>query len=902
MRAESSLSSSVRLARRALAALTLAVGALGLAGCSDIEPMMSPKQVVESLETWKVKDAEGVEKLTPAALSRRAVKEPLRKRVLIAPVDTSRIAMDFGRRGAGTPEAGAAAGAATAKPGAPAAAGGASGAGTGGAAPAAGEAPKGGDAPKEGEAPKGAAPRGGEAPKGDAAPAGEGGEKAPPGRQGAYRYRRPQDGAWVAAYFRRPLYREILFSPAGNGVDGADGPPSGPAAAGGAQPGDRVEYLCPRCNRSVADRDPFCKDCGLAFLPEDAEEPKKPTPPPTVTPAPGEPTQPGEVVVGGPEPPAPPPTPRPPTTFDESRPVIYVCYQDGLPVDKDAKSCPRCFETFLIPGRKIPVPVDGGVPAGEEEEIGTLAELTVKKADEGTPRATLVPEARKLQVLIAQTIREYKIFEDIVESKDDAHLDLQNVLAFARAGDDKGGFDFIIRPVVRQWQFTYQGLTGGFWGSLFVWVAIGEPLPNSWFAVEEYKAEVVFDFELHHVRSETHIRTGWTEQIKGEVTVKVDQWDRGYYPWSLVGVPITGYVREGGYKNLHENGLSWMAFNEVQRKLCEEALYPLFGTKDWEEIDTTYPEVVSLLIGAGSFKNSHLISPLGKVNADLGTMEALLRKQLNMHNTTEQPSGNRFARLSDNTATVENVKTWVRTVLPRLAPSDFVLIYFSGYGAIEIDDTLTTPDKHRKYLVMYETDPLRLRDTALDVDFLRQELVRAKVRYVLVALDCSFAADALDSGIGLGRSLRSQVYAQQRILPGIPVEERARWFSDKERFPLLTSLGDLAKRPGGAYCQVMVAADQDQAAMEYPQLGSEGQGLFTYFLAKGIGGAADRDNGNVSITELDEFVRREVARTSAGAYGLPQDIRILGSTTMPYEFPLNRAREERRKATGAKTS
>lgn len=158
----------------------------------------------------------------------------------------------------------------------------------------------------------------------------------------------------------------------------------------------------------------------------------------------------------------------------------------------------------------------------------------------------------------------------------------------------------------------------------------------------------------------------------------------------------------------------------------------------------------------------------------------------------------------------------LETRLPQLVkPGSTVFFYFSGHGA---------PDAKtgHAYLVPVDGDPEYLDDTAYPLSRLYGKLAALKAKRVIVALDSCF------SGAG-GRSIIA-----------------------KGTRPLVTKV-DIAPQPGKL---VVLAASAGQQISG--TLAEQGHGAFTYFLLRGLNGAARDDSGVVTIRSLFDYLSPNV--------------------------------------------
>ena len=161
----------------------------------------------------------------------------------------------------------------------------------------------------------------------------------------------------------------------------------------------------------------------------------------------------------------------------------------------------------------------------------------------------------------------------------------------------------------------------------------------------------------------------------------------------------------------------------------------------------------------------------------------------------------------------KNLETW----LPRVVNErSTVFFYYSGHGAPD-------PKSGRAYLVPADGDPQYLADTAYPASRLYEQLSALKAKRVIVVLDSCF------SGAG-GRSLLA-----------------------KGTRPLVSQI---QSGFAGERVVAMTASEADQIS---GTADDQGHGLFTYFLLKGLNGAAADASGAVTMKSLYDYLSPQVA-------------------------------------------
>jgi Caspase domain len=187
--------------------------------------------------------------------------------------------------------------------------------------------------------------------------------------------------------------------------------------------------------------------------------------------------------------------------------------------------------------------------------------------------------------------------------------------------------------------------------------------------------------------------------------------------------------------------------------------------------------------------------------------------------------------------TLRNIKWALGTFLARSAgKEDTVLIFFAGHGAPEVDPRGIEGDGLAKYLVPTDADPDDLFSTALPMDDLQTIFSRIESERVVVFLDTCY------SGAAGGRTFASK-------------KRRGSDVDDLFLERLTRSKGRV----------IITASRPTEVSLELPELG---HGVFTYYLAQGLKGAADLNrDGIVSLQELYEYLEQQVSRKARAVGG-----------------------------------
>ena len=223
-------------------------------------------------------------------------------------------------------------------------------------------------------------------------------------------------------------------------------------------------------------------------------------------------------------------------------------------------------------------------------------------------------------------------------------------------------------------------------------------------------------------------------------------------------------------------------------------------------------QTYALLVGVSKYAKPEL--SLQFANADASVFAKLL----------ESPRGGGVAPdhillLTDEKATTAAVRNGFQDFLKRRASkNDTVVILVAGHGTVEV------PGSKNAFILTYDSDPQDLKSTALPMTELQSlfEDQLSKVGRVLLFVDVCKAGT-------IGTIHNTSVSANVQQLGDVEGD----------------LFGLLASRP-------------KEVSLEGPQFGG-GHGVFSYFVIKGLEGAADQNqDGNVDANELIKYVTEQV--------------------------------------------
>ena len=223
-------------------------------------------------------------------------------------------------------------------------------------------------------------------------------------------------------------------------------------------------------------------------------------------------------------------------------------------------------------------------------------------------------------------------------------------------------------------------------------------------------------------------------------------------------------------------------------------------------------QTYALLVGISKYAKPEL--SLQFANADASVFSNLLESPLG----GSVPSGN-VLLLTDEKATTAAVRNGFQDFLKRRAgKNDTVVILIAGHGTVEM------PGSKNAFILTYDSDPQDLKSTALAMDELQSlfEEQLSKVGRVLLFVDVCKAGT-----IGTIHNTTVNSNVQQ--------------------------LGDIQGDLFG-----LLASRPREVSLEGPQFGG-GHGVFSYFVIKGLEGAADANkDGVVDADELIKYVSDQV--------------------------------------------
>jgi uncharacterized caspase-like protein len=170
----------------------------------------------------------------------------------------------------------------------------------------------------------------------------------------------------------------------------------------------------------------------------------------------------------------------------------------------------------------------------------------------------------------------------------------------------------------------------------------------------------------------------------------------------------------------------------------------------------------------------------------------------------------------DRQPTLANLQSALPEFLEKAAPEDRVIVFFSGHGCRYQDQTYLVPRDFKR------TDP---GNTGLPIAQVREALGRCKAQSKLLILDCCHAAD--DKSV-------EKTASAEAVAKAVDAGKSVR------------------------NCVVLASCRDDEESMEWD---ARKQGVFTYWLCRGLEGAAADDAGKVTVSLLNKYVHERVTDT-----------------------------------------
>lgn len=242
-----------------------------------------------------------------------------------------------------------------------------------------------------------------------------------------------------------------------------------------------------------------------------------------------------------------------------------------------------------------------------------------------------------------------------------------------------------------------------------------------------------------------------------------------------------------------------------------------------------YQNAIAIAIGSEQYQDK-AIAPAPYAARDAEVISEYFKKSLNIKDvrtlTNEQATRSELKRLFD-----PQRGSLAYSVVP--GQTD-LYVYYSGHGV-----PMTGSDGSKDvFLIPYDVGKDWISEDGYSLNKLYRDLAQLKARSVTVILDACFSGSSR-----LSEVYESQSIANQKFVIMDPSEMEQPWLNNPDFRVFTSSRGD----------QTSQANDRTQS------------GRFTYYLAVGLQGDADKDaNGKVTMSELVDFVTASVDKETSG--------------------------------------
>jgi len=253
-----------------------------------------------------------------------------------------------------------------------------------------------------------------------------------------------------------------------------------------------------------------------------------------------------------------------------------------------------------------------------------------------------------------------------------------------------------------------------------------------------------------------------------------------------------------------------------------------------QKLNVTYDKgtgrIHIIAIGINLYKNEATVPPLRYAVSDAKGIATTLDGMLS------DPNKN-VRQMLDGQASRQELMDQLFYQLPsEVKPADTVVIFFSGHGAP--DTTTDNQGNVETFLLPIDADPAKLFTTAIRMSDVGTMLKRLRSERIVFIADTCYSGAA--GGSAGGRTVG---------VPGVALRA--------------VGLRSFPRRPEGKGCAILTASTGTQVAQEKAELG---HGVFSYYLMKGLKGAADRNrDGNITVDEAFDYVKSEVSAATGNA-------------------------------------
>lgn len=245
---------------------------------------------------------------------------------------------------------------------------------------------------------------------------------------------------------------------------------------------------------------------------------------------------------------------------------------------------------------------------------------------------------------------------------------------------------------------------------------------------------------------------------------------------------------------------------------------------------TIYQNAVAVVIGAEEYKDK-TIAPAPYASRDAEVMTEYFKKSLGIKNTMTY-TNEETTMMTLNSLFDSEIGSLASMVTP--GQTD-LFVYYSGHGV-----PLPNQDGEMEvFLIPYDVPKGGIARYGYSLNKLYADLAGLSAKSVTVILDACFSG-----GSRLSEAHESKSLTNQKFTLGEMTEMYEPWRNNPNFRLFTSSMGH----------QTSQANDRTRS------------GRFTYYLAVGLQGDADKDkNGKITMTELYEFVQANVHKETSGA-------------------------------------
>ncbi len=239
-------------------------------------------------------------------------------------------------------------------------------------------------------------------------------------------------------------------------------------------------------------------------------------------------------------------------------------------------------------------------------------------------------------------------------------------------------------------------------------------------------------------------------------------------------------------------------------------------------LSAVHQDIYALLIGISDYKDE-TIPDLDYTFNDIILLGTTLVESLGV-------APDLMKVLVDSAASKVNIENQLHRLAEHTTPSDLVIIYFSGHGAVGKDRDGDESDGTDEYILPWDTQRGKLY-TAISDDMLGYLLSMITAKTILIFDSCY-------SG-GAAKGVRG--------------------FSMAKSNTRATNKDSLLRDVSRENIAVLTASKPEELAQESARLG-KGNGLFTYFLCKGLQEKKENQNTRLTIEDWYKDINNKVNR------------------------------------------